>query len=103
MRTFTIAALALAASLSLAGVARAEEDVSQENDESARVAAESWQEAEQPHQTAPYALGYRAPASTRAQRIEHIFPQPGYAPDQPRYETPDQRFLEQGDRGLGTN
>lgn len=100
MRTFTIAALALAASLSLAGVARAEEDVSQENDESARVAAESWLEAEQPHQSVPYALGYRAPASTRAQQIQHIFPQPGY---EPRYESPDQRFLEQGDRGLGTN
>ncbi|MFG1400347.1 hypothetical protein [Xanthobacter sediminis] len=97
MRTFTIAALALAASLSLAGAARADEGVSRENAESARVAAESWQEAEQPHlTTAPRALGYSAPSSERAQRIENIF-------TQPQHETPDQRFLDQGDRGLGTN
>lgn len=94
MRTFTIAALALATSLSLAGIARADETISRENAETAAVAAESWQEAGQHHTSA---LGYSVPASGRAQQIDSIFALPQAQP------SADALFLHQGDRGLGTN
>jgi len=94
MRTFTIAALALATSLSLAGIARADEGISRENAESAAVAAESWQDARQNHVPA---LGYSAPASGQARQIDSIFARPQAQP------SADALFLHQGDRGLGTN
>lgn len=97
MRTLTIAVLALAASVSLSGLARADETVSRENAESVAVAAQSWQEASQKHHNAATTtLGYSAPASQRAQQIESIFAQP-------EHQSTDSLFMEQGDRGLGTN
>lgn len=98
MRTLTIATLALAASLSLAGMARADEVTSRENAESAAVAAQSWQEAHGPHTAASddAALRYSAQGSHRAQQIDAIF-------SQPARQSNDALFLEQGDRGLGTN
>lgn len=93
MRTLAIAALTLAASLSVAGIASADEGVSRENAESAAIAAQSWKEAHEPHAVA---LGYTAQESHRAQQINTIF-------DQPAHKSDDARFMEQGDRGLGTN
>ncbi|MFG1295006.1 hypothetical protein [Xanthobacter variabilis] len=97
MRTLTIATLTLAASLSFAGIASADEGISRENAESAAVAAQSWQEAHEPRSAASdTALGYSTQASHRAQQIDAIFSQPAHPSN-------DALFLDQGDRGLGTN
>ncbi|MGR7993726.1 hypothetical protein [Xanthobacter sp. ZOL 2024] len=96
MRTLTYTALALAASLSLAGIARADDTVTNGNLESYKVAEQSWLEAQQNKAAAPGALGYATPASSRMQNVEAIF-------SHDAAKTADQRFMEQGDRGLGTN
>lgn len=96
MRPLTLAILTLATSLSLAGMARADEGTSRENAETARVAAQSWQDAHETQAAGPQALGFSAPASHRSQQIEAIF-------GGSEHQSNDARFLEQGDRGLGTN
>ncbi|WP_238120836.1 MULTISPECIES: hypothetical protein [unclassified Xanthobacter] len=95
MRTVTYTALALAASLSLAGIARADDTVTNGNLEARKVSEQSWIEAQQ-NKASAARLGYTAPASSRVQNVEGIF-------ERGAAKTRDQQFMEEGDRGLGTN
>lgn len=102
MRKMTFAAIALAATMGAAGLARADEYNTAKNREAAEVAAESagyaWQGGAQQGagQTRQQALGYAAPASQRAQQLNTIFPEP-------RTTAEDRAFIDQGDRGFGAN
>jgi len=96
MRILTLSALALAATVSLSGLARADEYLSARNTEDAAIAAQSSVDARAGLRGAAIPMGYAETAGARTRQIEAIFAQPPH-------KSADQRFLEQGDSGLGTH
>ncbi len=93
MRYLSIAALALAATVSVANIARADEWTTRENEEDHLVAAESAREA----QSAPPALGYAEAAPSRSRQVDTIFQNARPA------RHGDAAFLRQGGRDTSNN